>query len=78
MGTINVNKKIKALEGLRGIAFFCVLLCHSELFGKISESLGAWGVSVFLVLNGFLMTYNYYDKNRLVEPSLKNNFLLLI
>ena len=45
-------------QGLRAIAFLCIFISH--LFRL--NALGAWGVSVFLVLSGFLMTYNYFGR----------------
>lgn len=57
------NEKILSLQGLRVICFLSIFLQHC---GVIS-SLGAWGVEVFFVLSGFLMTYNYC--NREIEES---------
>lgn len=68
-------KKIMALEGLRGIAFLGVFLCHSNAFDNRLSCLGAWGVSIFLILTGFVMMYSYYGKNRITNVSLKDNFL---
>lgn len=47
-------------QGLRAAAFAAIFLCHAGIgnFG----CLGAWGVSVFLVLSGFLMTVNYWNR----------------
>lgn len=45
-------------QGLRAVAFLCIFTSH--LLGI--SALGAWGVSAFLVLSGFLMTYNYLDQ----------------
>lgn len=51
----NMNRtKIDSLQTLRGIAFLGIFLHHCG-FG----SAGSWGVSIFFVLSGFLMTYNY-------------------
>jgi len=49
---------IRSLQALRGIAFLMVFLSHSHL----SLQGGAWGVSVFFVLSGFLMYYQYEDQ----------------
>lgn len=46
---------IPALEGLRGTAFLGVFLSHAG----VGIQTGAWGVSVFLVLSGFLLCYNH-------------------
>lgn len=54
-------KWITALQGLRAISFLAIFVSHSGLgpFG----CLGAWGVSVFLVMSGFLMAYQYLQKD---------------
>ena len=52
--------KIQALQGLRTVAFFAIFLSHSRI-GQLG-CLGAWGVSVFFVLSGFLMLYSYYPR----------------
>ena len=48
------NKYLYSLQGLRAIAFLGIFFEHSGI-----ASLGSWGVSVFIVLSGFLMYYNY-------------------
>lgn len=54
---IQKGKKIESLQTLRGIAFLSILSLHTGVFPA-----GAWGVSVFFILSGFLMAYSYYDK----------------
>ena len=51
------KKKIDSLQALRAIAFFGIFISHCGLidFGKL-------GVSVFFIMSGFLMFYNYEDK----------------
>lgn len=51
--------RIPSLQGVRAAAFLGIFLNHS-LSG--AANLGAGGVSVFLVLSGFLMTYSYWDR----------------
>ena len=51
------NNRIKSLQGLRTLAFLGVFVSHTGLF-----ELGAWGVSVFFVLSGFLMAYVYSER----------------
>ncbi len=46
------NERIGSLQGLRGIGFLCVCTGHCTL-----TKLGAFGVSLFFVLSGFLLTY---------------------
>ena len=49
-----MNKRIESLQALRAVAFGAIFLHHCGLkFG------GGWGVSVFLILSGFLMVYNH-------------------
>lgn len=47
-------------QGLRAVAFGAIFISHLGIgnFG----ALGAWGVSVFLVLSGFLMVNSYWFK----------------
>ena len=61
-----MQKRLDTLQPLRALAFLAIFTSHSEL-----SSLGAWGVSVFLVLSGFLMFYNYHD--RTLGTSLKDS-----
>ena len=50
------NQKIDSLQALRAIAFGAIFIHHCGLkFG------GGWGVSVFLILSGFLLVYNHRD-----------------
>ena len=52
--------KIDSFCPLRVIAFTMVFLRH--VITEKTLICGSLGVSIFLVLSGFLMTYNYYDK----------------
>lgn len=73
--TTAINKpKILSLQAVRGIAFLSIFLCHAgvPLFGAC----GAWGVSIFFVLSGFVMFYNY--ENREMGLSLKGSFLFSV
>lgn len=60
------KKKIDSLQALRAIAFFGIFISHCGLidFGKL-------GVSVFFIMSGFLMFYNYEDKT--LDNSLKQS-----
>ena len=49
-----MTNRIESLQGLRFLAFFGIFISHIGIMPW-----GAWGVSVFLVLSGFLMTYRY-------------------
>ena len=57
--------KINSLQAIRALAFIEILIAHCE--GPAS---GACGVSIFLILSGFLMIYSYLDRE--LECSLKN------
>lgn len=51
------NNRINSLQSIRAIAFLGILTSHCG-----ATELGAWGVSVFLVLSGFVMFFSYQDK----------------
>jgi len=67
------NEKILCLQGYRAIAFIGIFLSHTGI--TLFNVLGPWGVSVFLILSGFLMTINYYKKDRVVSCSFTSNVL---
>ena len=50
-------RRLEALQGLRGIAFLLIFFGHCGV-----GSLAGMGVSVFLVLSGFLIIYNHLGK----------------
>lgn len=60
------REKIYSLQVIRAIAFIGIFTSHCG-----TSELGAWGVSVFLVLSGFLMVYSYYNKT-IVDVNYKN------
>jgi peptidoglycan/LPS O-acetylase OafA/YrhL len=65
--------RIPALDGIRGIAILCVMLYHFTFYGGIEPTLivdkvyyhtalvGWFGVDLFFVLSGFLITGILYD-----------------
>ena len=55
-----MKEKIRSIQGLRAIAYIAIFISHSRVgsFGY----LGAWGVSVFLVMSGLLMYINYNER----------------
>lgn len=55
---------IESLQALRAIAFIMIFLSHCN----IQASSGPMGVSIFLVLSGFLMQYN--QNNKIDSPPL--------
>lgn len=52
--------KRASFQGLRAVAFLAIFVSHTGL-GRLGY-LGAWGVSVFLVLSGFLMMRSHISK----------------
>ena len=70
---MNIKGKLNQIQALKGIAFLGVFLSHTGF--TWFWSVGHWGVSVFLVLSGFMMTYSYYHRNRIKNTSLKDNIL---
>lgn len=69
MNDYNIMPRNNALQGLRAIAFLAIFISHCGI-GNLG-CLGAWGVSVFFVMSGFLMIYNYLPR----ETISKNSFL---
>lgn len=56
-----MNERLDNLQILRAVATGMIFLSHSSfLLGFDSTGLGAVGVSVFIVLSGFLTAYNHY------------------
>ena len=54
------RKRIESLNIIRCFSFLLICLHHTKL--ELFTSSGYYGVSVFLILSGFLMTYNHYGK----------------
>ncbi len=54
----NCEGWLNQLQALRALAFLGIFISHSGL----SSQLGAWGVSIFFVLSGFLTAYNSNNK----------------
>lgn len=57
-GRKNMTEKIPSLQGVRAIAFLSIFLYYITVEGRW----GPYGVSIFLVLSGFLMSYHYGSK----------------
>lgn len=66
----NKTNRISQFQGLRAVAFLAIFISHANVgpFG----ALGAWGVSVFFVLSGFLMMYSYLPREK--SPKFGFNF----
>ncbi len=65
-----MKQKFSALTGLRAIAAIMIFVYHNRKFWRntfpdyINRFLNEWhiGVTIFFVLSGFLIAYNYYEK----------------
>lgn len=64
------RKKLYGLQGVRAMAFLAIFAAHCQFSGKL-EGLGAWGVSVFIVMSGFLMAYGYLQRDCDPAPGLR-------
>jgi peptidoglycan/LPS O-acetylase OafA/YrhL len=63
-------KQFSALTGVRALAAFMVFFHHLPIHIKPGFLVGLqltfyWGVDLFFVLSGFLITYRYYEKTSL-------------
>lgn len=65
-----MKNKLLTIQLIRAAAFILIFLSHAEL-----TSTGPIGVSLFLVMSGFCMTYAYLDRpEKLPEAGISNNF----
>jgi len=62
---MNDNRKNDAFQALRGIAFLSVFISHAGI-----GATGLWGVTVFFILSGYLMTVSGLNKD--VDSSVKS------
>lgn len=65
---MNDSKRLDAIQILRAIAFIAIFLSHVDVIGS-----GMFGVSVFLILSGFCMTYSYFNREILQITGIKEN-----
>lgn len=57
--------RIDSLQTVRCFAFIAIFISHAI---KVSLPLGTWGVSIFMVLSGFLMMYSYNNRDCSLAP----------
>jgi len=78
--SIGVKETFPALTGIRAIAAFMIFFHHLRLdlgsgfLAGLQLSL-YWGVTLFFVLSGFLITYRYYETSELSGTWLFNYFV---
>ncbi|MBO7309870.1 MAG: acyltransferase, partial [Clostridia bacterium] len=53
-------QRLNNLQGIRAIAFLAIFISHTGISN--TSLLGAWGVSIFLCMSGFLMMHSYLNK----------------
>lgn len=53
-----MKKRLTSLQALRGIAFLLIFLSHCTFIEIFASSWGGVGVSVFIILSGFVVTVN--------------------
>lgn len=61
------KRNIRSMQALRGLAFLGIFTSHCDI-----SDLGAWGVSIFFAMSGFLMIYSY--ESRLFTANVVENF----
>ncbi|HOO78821.1 MAG TPA: acyltransferase [Lachnospiraceae bacterium] len=65
------RKQIESLQALRALAIISVMLSHTQL--RYVSGAGAWGVTIFFVLSGFVLMYQYFDTNCIKKVSFLTN-----
>jgi peptidoglycan/LPS O-acetylase OafA/YrhL len=68
-----MQARIRGLDGLRAIAVGLVLIMHKTEFGTTSR-IGFYGVWLFFLLSGYLITGQLYAARRRVEESRSKSF----
>lgn len=60
---MGARSRLDSIQGLRAVAYIAIFISHTGT-GDYG-CLGAWGVSVFLVMSGFLMMMSYLKKDNI-------------
>lgn len=68
------RERVEGFNIVRAFAFLGVFLQHTG----IVPATGAYGVSLFFVMSGFLMTYNYSGKKSNEKVSVKSSIMFSI
>ena len=69
---MNNSLRCMQLQGLRALSYLAVFGYHSTL---VKDGIYIWGVSVFFILSGFLISYHHYDDKVVEAPDLKKLFI---
>ena len=64
-----MKEKLNGLDAVRTLACLAIFTFHCHL-----NRLGPWAVSVFFILSGFLLVYNYLDRDMPEKPGIKYCF----
>ncbi len=67
-----MKNKINSLQAIRAFAFFGIFASHSGI--EAFSACGAWGVSVFIILSGFLMYLAYGQSDRIQGSGISYSF----
>lgn len=67
------QKRIDSLQVLRAFACLAVLFLHCDVGGD-----GAFGVSIFIVLSGFVLIYTYYPKKDFMVNNIRDTIRFAI
>ena len=66
---IGGHNLILTLQTVRCIAFLEIFMVHTHVLSDVLHGLGGSGVSIFFILSGFLMVYNYFNQNKIKKIS---------
>lgn len=69
------SKRIETLQAVRAVAFMGVFASHTGF--TVFSGAGMCGVSIFLILSGFVMILGYYKKERIKYISIKYNTIFV-